>query len=109
MMGKFDLKQTVSANRQTITAAGPIEWAPGDQGRKVVEMRVEFKPTSGTNCNGRVPPPNGATFDQGRDTRWSFEMPNNGMALGLATAKGEARLDNGTVVKWEQGVLLAVA
>jgi hypothetical protein len=31
------------------------------------------------------------------------------MALGLATAKGEARLDNGTVVKWEQGVLLAVA
>jgi hypothetical protein len=108
MLAKFDPTQKVSTNGQTITAAGPITWESGDQGRKIVEMRVEFKPASGTNCNGRFPPP-GVTFDQGRDTRWSFEMPNNGMALGSVTAKGEAKLDDGTVTKWEQAGVNLVA
>jgi hypothetical protein len=98
MLGRFDREQRTTADRRKIIAAGPIEWEPGDEGRKITRLDVEFAPESGPNCNGRSP--DGVTFDQGVHTRWEFEMPNNGMALGPVKAIGKARLDDGQRTEW---------
>ena len=105
MVGKFDAKQEMSADKQTIETCGPITWElPQDQGVTITRVNVEFEDAHGRKCNGHS---KDLSFAQGTDQMWAFTMRNNGMAPGRATARGEFVTEHGKV-PWTDEVELVL-
>jgi hypothetical protein len=105
MVGKFDQKQEMSADKRTITTCGPITWQlPQDEGATITRVNVEFEDVHGRKCNGHS---KDESFAQGTHHEWMFTMRNNGMTPGPATARGEFVTTKGKV-PWKDEVELVL-
>ena len=94
MRGNFDNIQPLAGGQ--ITACGPIEWEPGDQGRVITRVDVRFSRPN-DNVNGHS---HDVTFRQGIDNTWTFTMDSNGFAPGPADAWGQFEDSKGKKVEW---------
>src|SRR3954467_4274146 len=106
MMGRFNAEQRLSADGESITTLGPIDWSSlPDVGDEIVRIDVEFT-QNGHTCGGHS---RNRTFRRGTDTEWVFDMDNNDMSTGPVQAHAEARMRNGSRVSWDSDASRPVA
>jgi len=100
MRGNFDNIQPLAGGQ--ITACGPIEWEPGDQGRVIKRVDVKFR-RDDDNVGGHS---EDVEFRQGTHNTWTFTMDSNGFDPGPADAWGQFEDTKGKKVEWRDQVTI---